>query len=236
MKFMRRPDLDAQSRIQIVMQAWLNQGVYGKMTQLAQSYQISRTFLYQLLFVANLHLEMLFSDDKLRVYHEQRYVDQLIVLLRLEGKCSIPSLSAILKALQYQPNSVGYLSEWLHRCGRCLPSTLSTGSKTVVFYLSDEIFAIHRPILPPLARAAPAAAAARHQPPGLAVPCGAGLLPAGLAGRWRTGVAWAGCWETPAGGRQDRGAGRGGAGGGKGRLNLGFFAYRPENHHSRIHG
>ncbi len=64
MKFMRRPDLDAQSRIQIVMQAWLNQGVYGKMTQLAQSYQISRTFLYQLLFVANLHLEMLFSDDR----------------------------------------------------------------------------------------------------------------------------------------------------------------------------
>jgi len=72
----------------------------------------------------------------------------------------------------------------------------------------------------PLARAAPAAAAARHQPPGLAVPCGAGLLPAGLAGRWRTGVAWAGCWETPAGGRQGRGAGRGGAGGGKGRLNF----------------
>src|SRR2546426_2927853 len=29
--------------------------------------------------------------------------------------------------------------------------------------------------------AAPAAQAARHQPPGLAVPCGAGLLPAGLA-------------------------------------------------------
>ena len=42
MKFMRRPDLDAQSRIQIVMQAWLNQGVYGKMTQLAQSYSNSR--------------------------------------------------------------------------------------------------------------------------------------------------------------------------------------------------
>ena len=78
MKFMRRPDLDAQSRIQIVMQAWLNQGVYGKMTQLAQSYQISRTFLYQLLFVANLHLEMLFSEDKLRVYHEQRYALRLL--------------------------------------------------------------------------------------------------------------------------------------------------------------
>jgi hypothetical protein len=38
-------------------------------------------------------------------------------------------------------------------------------------------------------RAAPAAQAARHQPPVLAVPCGAGLLPAGLAGRWRSGAA-----------------------------------------------
>jgi hypothetical protein len=129
------------------MLAWLNQGVYGKMTPIAHAYDISRTFLYQLLFVANLELEMLFSDAKRCLQHDQRYVDQLILLLRLEGKCSIPSLSAILKALEYQPNSVGYLSEWLQRYGRCLPSTLSTGSKTVVFYLSDEIFALHRPIL-----------------------------------------------------------------------------------------
>src|SRR5712691_6850200 len=47
MKFMRRPDLDCQTRVHIVMLAWLHQGVYGKMTQIAHSYQISRTFLYQ---------------------------------------------------------------------------------------------------------------------------------------------------------------------------------------------
>jgi len=46
MKFMRRPDLDPQTRIQIVIQAWLNQGVYGQMTHIAKYYQISRTFLY----------------------------------------------------------------------------------------------------------------------------------------------------------------------------------------------
>jgi len=34
-------------------------------------------------------------------------------------------------------------------------------------------------------RAAPVAPAARHQPPVLSVPCGAGLLPAGLADRWQ---------------------------------------------------
>ena len=64
MTFVRRPDLDAQTRIHIVMLAWLHQGVYGKMTQIAQSYRISRTFLSQLLLVASLHLEVLFSDEK----------------------------------------------------------------------------------------------------------------------------------------------------------------------------
>ena len=38
MKFTRRPDLDPQTRIHIVMLAWLHQGVYGKMTQIANYY------------------------------------------------------------------------------------------------------------------------------------------------------------------------------------------------------
>jgi hypothetical protein len=150
MKFMRRPDLDPQTRIQIVMLAWLNQGIYGKMTQIATYYRISRTFLYQLLFVANLHLATLFSDEKRLVQDDQWHIEPLIVLLRLEGTCSIPSISAILKHLGYQPNSVGSLSAFFQRYGRALPSTLSMASKTIVFYLSDEIFAIHTPILVPI--------------------------------------------------------------------------------------
>src|SRR4029450_8358224 len=65
----------------------------------------------------------------------------------LEGKCSIPSLSSILKYFQYQPNSVGYLSECFQHYGGALPSTLAMAEHTVVFYLSDEIFARHQPIL-----------------------------------------------------------------------------------------
>jgi len=147
MQFVRRPDLDAQTRISIVMLAWLYQGVYGKMTQIAARYRISRTFLYQLLFVANLHLEVLFSDEKCLLQQDQHRFHQLILLLRLEGKCSIPSISTILKTLQYQPHSVGYLSNFFHRAGHALPSTVSMASKKVVFYLSDEIFALHTPIL-----------------------------------------------------------------------------------------
>jgi hypothetical protein len=89
MKFTRRPDLDPQTRIEIVRVAWLYQGVYGKMTQIAQSYQISRTFLYQLMFVANLQLEILFSDEKRLFQKDHRHLEQLLLLLRLEGNCSL---------------------------------------------------------------------------------------------------------------------------------------------------
>jgi hypothetical protein len=147
MKFIRRPDLDSHTRIHIVRLAWLYQGVYGKMTQIAKSYQISRTFLYQLLLMANLQLETLFSDEKLLFQKDYQHLDQLLLLLRLEGKCSLLSISAILKALEYQPNSVGYLSQFFHSAGQMLPSTLLMPSKKLVFYLSDEIFALHVPIL-----------------------------------------------------------------------------------------
>jgi hypothetical protein len=60
--------------------AWLKQGVYGKMTQIAPDYHISRTFLYQLLWVANLQLEALFRDEKRQVQNDQYHLEQLIVL------------------------------------------------------------------------------------------------------------------------------------------------------------
>jgi hypothetical protein len=147
MKFTRRPDLDPQTRIHIVMLAWLHQGVYGKMTQIAQSYRISRTFLYQLLLAANLQLEVLFSDEKRLFQKDHQHFEHLLLLLRLEGNCSLLSISSILKALEYHPNSVGYLSQFFGRYAQALPSTLSMPSKKLVFYLSDEIFAIHAPIL-----------------------------------------------------------------------------------------
>jgi hypothetical protein len=147
MKFMRRPDLDPQTRLQIVIQAWLNQGVYGQMTHIAKYYQISRTFLYQLLLAAHLQLEVLFSDAKLLFQKDHRHLEQLLLLLRLEGKCSLLSIASIVKVLEYHPHSVGYLSQFFHSAGQVLPSTLLMPSKTWVFYLSDEIFAIHAPIL-----------------------------------------------------------------------------------------
>ena len=104
MKFTGRPVLDPQTRIHIVMLAWLHQGVYGKMTQIANYYRISRTFLYHLLLAANLQLEVLFSDEKLLSQKDHQHLEQLLLLLRLEGKGSLLSISSILKALQYHPD------------------------------------------------------------------------------------------------------------------------------------
>jgi hypothetical protein len=147
MKFIRRHDLTPHTRIEMVRLAWLHQGIYGKMTQIAQEYHISRTFLYQLIWAANLQLETLFSDQKPHVEDPHPLFEPFILLLRLEGKCSIPSLSSILKYFQYQPNSAGYLSACFKNYGAALPSTLSMAEHKVAFYLSDEIFARHQPIL-----------------------------------------------------------------------------------------
>src|SRR4030095_14465881 len=129
------------------MLAWLHQGVYGKMTQIANYYRISRTFLYQLLLAANLQLAGLFSDEKLLSQTDHQQLEQLLLLLRLAGKCSLLSIAAILKALHYHPDSLGYLSQCFHSAGQALPSTLLRPSQKLVFYLSDAMFAIHAPIL-----------------------------------------------------------------------------------------
>jgi hypothetical protein len=89
MKFIRRHDLTPHTRIEMVRLAWLNQGIYGKMTQIAQEYQISRTWLYQLIWAANLQLETLFGDQKPHAQESPILFEPFILLLRLEGKCSL---------------------------------------------------------------------------------------------------------------------------------------------------
>jgi hypothetical protein len=108
MKFIRRPDLDPQTRIHIVMLAWLHQGLYGKMTEIATAYRISRTFLYQLLLMATLPLETLLSEEKLLFQKDHRHLESLLFLLRLEGNCSLLSIASILKALEYHPALVPF--------------------------------------------------------------------------------------------------------------------------------
>jgi len=97
--------------------------------------------------MATLQLATRCSEDKFLFQKDHRHFEPLLLLLRLEGKCALLRIAAMVQALQYHPNAVGYLSQCCHSAAQALPSTLVMPSKTLVLYLSDEIFAIPAPIL-----------------------------------------------------------------------------------------
>ena len=74
-------------------------------------------------------------------------LDSAIVLLRLAGNVSLSGISEILRMQGYSKDSTGLISQRLKKFGTGVPNTLNLGKPTVVFYLSDEIYACGRPIL-----------------------------------------------------------------------------------------
>jgi hypothetical protein len=94
-------------------------------------------------------VETLFGEQKPPAQESPILFEPFILLLRLEGKGSLPSLAAILQYCQSQPHSVGYRSACFQHYGAALPSTLAMAERTVGLSLSDEIFARHQPIVVP---------------------------------------------------------------------------------------
>jgi hypothetical protein len=145
MKYKRRPDINSLMRIQIAVQAFSGRGIYGEITRIANQYKISRLFVYQLLG----QLLGLFQPDNKEVVSRQvaqRRLDQHILLLRLEGKCSLEAISQILTELGFAHSSIGYISQRILEFAGALPVELPSSAK-IEFYLSDETFANGQPIL-----------------------------------------------------------------------------------------
>jgi len=145
MKFMRRPDVDNGARVTIAVQAFLGLGVYGEITRIAQFYQVSRLFVYKLLWQL-LALYALEVHDPLSAQAIRKEVDRYILLLRLEGHCSLEAISQILKQLGLPFSSIGYISQRLGAYARVLPNAALSGAQ-IVFLLCDEIFTLGQPIL-----------------------------------------------------------------------------------------
>jgi hypothetical protein len=106
MKFLRRPDLDTLTRVEMAVPAFLGLGVYGEITRIARLYRVSRLFvwrrLWQLLLLYELEARDPGSPQALRVE-----IDRHILLLRLEGHCSLESISHIVQQLGLPCSSVG---------------------------------------------------------------------------------------------------------------------------------
>jgi hypothetical protein len=145
MKFMRRPDIDTVARVTIAVQAFLGLGVYGEITRIAQFYQVSRLFVYKLLWQL-LALYTLEVCDPLSAQEIRKEVDRYILLLRLEGHCSLEAIAQILKQLGLPFSSIGYISQRLATYARTLPKAALSGTQ-ITFLLCDEIFTLGQPIL-----------------------------------------------------------------------------------------
>jgi tetratricopeptide (TPR) repeat protein len=145
MKFRRRPDLNTLTRVHIAVQAFLAQGVYGEMTRIANCYQVSRLFVYQLLWQLLLLYELEVCGPG-EAAASKKEIDRHILLLRLEGKCPLESISQILQHLGLPYASIGYISQRLTAYARALPTEELSGAQ-ILFLLSDEIFTLGQPIL-----------------------------------------------------------------------------------------
>jgi len=145
MKYMRRSDIGSVKRVEIAIQAYLGKGVYGAISAIAREYETSRLFVYQLLW----QLMLIFEIEKkgeISKQAQQRAIDQEILLLRLEGKCSLSAISEILKQQGLPNHSIGHISARLSTFAQAIPKAHSVETK-ISFYLSDEIFANGQPIL-----------------------------------------------------------------------------------------
>ncbi len=151
-KFIRRADLSDTIRFHIALQAYLFKGgvCWGKITELARQYLISRTFVYLLSRELEKNIPLMFGAIS---HHapviEQNLSLQNILSLRLEGRCSIQAISTIMKRFNIKPSSTGHISQILENIGSLLPSTQSIEDDDVrmVVFLSDEIFSKRTPIL-----------------------------------------------------------------------------------------
>ena len=131
-------------RIQIGVQAFLGMGKYGEITRLAKNYNVCRLFIYQLLW----EMRDLFEIEPKRINskYEQKQIDREIIMLRMEGKCSLEAISEILKDRGVKTNSISYISQRIKALAEVVPSQESSENK-IEFYIADEIFAKGKPIL-----------------------------------------------------------------------------------------
>ena len=153
MKFQRRNDLTFEMRLSIACIALVSKQ-WGIISQLAKTYAISRTFVYMLQANLDNALDGMFQvneqpDKELATDYMVQSATADMLLYRLEGKCSIPAISDIMKRKGLNNCSVGSISQKLHLIGTYLPNTIEIGNRKVlyVYLAADEIFSHSRPLL-----------------------------------------------------------------------------------------
>ncbi len=121
-KFIRRMDLTPLIRLQIGLTALLAQQhkQWGAITRLAREYLISRTFVYLLAWQVEQVGSACFGPSPAKVLLSMKAVRlpfAYLLSLRLEGRCPLNAISAIMMRFDQTWSSVGKLSETLKAMG-----------------------------------------------------------------------------------------------------------------------
>ena len=121
---------------------------HGAITALSQKYDISRQFVYNLLYMLQISL-IIFASTLEEERNKKRESVEWILALRFEGKCSIGAISTIMKQMSPLYSSEWYISQILKEIGAILPQNqkIESEKKLSIPMVSDEIFVKSKPIL-----------------------------------------------------------------------------------------
>lgn len=150
-KFRRRPELTTFDRLQIVYEAYCAKifGLWGEITALSKYYNISRTFIYDTLAVFEEVVELALGPSVQPADTDnKKEAVEIMVSLRLEGKCGIGPIVTIMNRLGQRFSSQGTVSTYLNHLGSLIPPELKLKDNDFrLVFLSDEIFSGGIPIL-----------------------------------------------------------------------------------------
>ncbi len=143
--FQRRKDLTIQKRF-LIAYIVLYQNAWGTVSRLSRKYNVSRTFIYE---NASLFSDIIQADTPKAQCLDQTDATMFMLSARLEGKCSIPSISTLMKRRGIPFNSVGSISQTLKNIGETIGCDLNVEHVSGFSFsvCSDEVFSKQVPIL-----------------------------------------------------------------------------------------
>ena len=149
--FRRRKDLTNDMRSTIAHRGYLAQinKSYGAITALTKEYNISRQFIYNLIYTLQIALILSFSVSQESIIRNRRKSTEIILSLRFEGKCSLGAISTIMNRLDLPYCSESYISKTLKEIGGLLPQSqkIELDGEFEAYGVADEIFVKSKPIL-----------------------------------------------------------------------------------------
>ncbi len=150
-KFRTLKELTDDTRATIAIQAYFAQinKKYGAITALAKEHKISRQFIYNLLYMLQISLIISFSVSEEAIAKTKRKSIEWILSLRFEGRCSISSISTVMKRMNLPYSSEGFISQTLKDIGGLLPHAqkIELSENLHIHTVEDEIFSKGKPIL-----------------------------------------------------------------------------------------